>query len=128
MDLSFSGIVTEAIKKVKRGERLEDVCFSIQEVFFSMLVEVTERALAHLGKEEVLLIGGVAANKRTQEMMKIMCSERNAKFSVVPKEYAGDNGLMIAWAGILNRENPVKTDKAGIDPRWRTDEVEVSWL
>lgn len=128
MDLSFSGIVTEAIKKFKQGEKLEDVCYSIQEVFFSMLTEVTERALAHLGKDEVLLIGGVAANRRAQEMMRIMCRERKARFSVVPKEYSGDNGLMIAWTGILDRKNKSPAGKADIDPRWRTDEVDIGWI
>ena len=130
MDLSFSGIVTEALKKYKQGSKLEDVCFSLQETCFSMLVEVTERALAHTGKEEILLTGGVAANKRLQEMLEIMCKERCARFFSVPKEYSGDNGAMIAWAGLLGfkygqkRFDPKKDD---IDPTWRTDEVEVSW-
>ncbi len=130
MDLSFSGIVTECIKRYEKGEKIENLCFSIQEVLFSMLVEVTERALAHLGKGEVLLTGGVAANKRLQEMYEVMCREQKAKFKVVPKEFAGDNGAMIAWAGILayksgQRINPKKAD---ILPRWRTDEVEIGWI
>ena len=59
-----AGIVSAAIQKYKQGAKKEDLCFSIQETLFSMLVEVTERALAHTQKNEVLLIGGVAANKR----------------------------------------------------------------
>lgn len=127
MDLSFSGIVTECTKKHERGEKLENVCFSIQEVFFSMLSEVTERALAHLGKDKVLLTGGVAANKRLQKMLETMCRERKAKFETVPKEFAGDNGLMIAWTGILAHKSKQKIPK-DVDSRWRTDDVGIPWL
>ncbi|MEE9323740.1 MAG: bifunctional N(6)-L-threonylcarbamoyladenine synthase/serine/threonine protein kinase [Candidatus Aenigmarchaeota archaeon] len=127
MDLSFSGILTSCIQKHERGEPLENLCFSIQEVFFSMLTEVTERALAHLGKGEVLLTGGVAANLRLQEMLKTMCNERGAKFDVVPREFAGDNGLMIGWNGVLAHKTGQKISK-DVDSRWRTDDVEITWI
>jgi universal protein Kae1 len=131
MDLSFSGILTEALKLWKEGVATEDLCFSLQETFFAMLVEVTERALAHCEKEEVLLTGGVAANKRLQEMLEIMCKERGAKFFVVPKEFAGDNGAMIAWNGLqifLATRKGIGIEESKIKPKWRTDEVDVVWL
>jgi len=131
MDLSFSGIVTEATKRLKQHNKMGDVCFSIQETMFAMLTEVVERALAHTGKNEILLTGGVAANKRLQEMLDVMCRERGAKFAVVPHEYSGDNAAMIAWTGILAYKNgvpPLNPKKAEVLPRWRTDQVEVSWL
>ena len=43
---------------------------------FAMLVEVTERALAHCGSHEVLVVGGVGCNKRLQDMMESMASDR----------------------------------------------------
>ncbi len=130
MDLSFSGILTECLKKYESGFKIEDLCFSLQETYFSMLTEVVERALAHTGKKEVLLTGGVAANKRLQEMLSIMCNERGAKFYVVPKEFAGDNGAMIAWTGLLAYKSgkKQKIEETEIKPKWRTDEVEVKWL
>ena len=130
MDLSFSGIITEAIKKYRNGSKLEDVCFSLQETTFAMLTEVTERALAHTGKDQVLLTGGVAANKRLEEMLDIMCKERGAKFAVVPKEYSGDCGANIAWTGIVQYKAGDKgstPEEADINPVWRTDEVEINW-
>ncbi len=128
-DLSFSGIVTDAIKKLKT-EKLEDICFSLQETCFSMLTEVVERAVAHTDKEEVLLTGGVAANKRLQEMLSIMCKERGAKFHVVPAEYSGDNGAMIAWTGLLAYKSGQrqKIEDTEINRFWRTDQVDVTWL
>jgi len=131
MDLSFSGIVTAALQKLKKGDGLENVCFSLQETLFAMLTEVTERALAHTGKNEALLTGGVAANSRLQQMLRIMCGERGAKFAVVPRQFAGDCGANISWTGILAYRNgvkPLSKNEANILPRWRTDDVEVPWL
>ncbi|MCX6815158.1 MAG: KEOPS complex N(6)-L-threonylcarbamoyladenine synthase Kae1 [Candidatus Aenigmarchaeota archaeon] len=127
MDLSFSGIITESLTRFRKGESLENLCFSLQETMFAMLTEVTERAMAHTGKTELLLTGGVAANSRLQEMLGIMCRERGAVFHTVPKEFAGDCGTNIAWLGILHQKSKMKT-KPGILPRQRTDEVDVGWI
>ena len=73
MDLSLSGLLsaTEAYTYDKRFSQtaepsLEtdtitpaDLCFSLQETAFAMLVEITERAMAHIGSKEVLIVGGV---------------------------------------------------------------------
>jgi universal protein Kae1 len=127
MDLSFSGIITEALTRRRKGESLENLCFSLQETLFAMLTEVTERAMAHTGKTELLLTGGVAANSRLQEMLGVMCRERGAVFHTVPREFAGDCGANIAWLGILYHKSKMKT-KPGILPRQRTDEVDVKWI
>lgn len=130
MDMSFTGIMTSAIEKFKEGVSKADISHSMQEVCFSMLTEVTERALAHTNKKEVLLVGGVAANKRLQEMMKVMCGERGAEFYVVPQEYTGDNGLNIAWTGILVHASGGKLsiDDSHVKQNWRTEDVEIDWL
>jgi N6-L-threonylcarbamoyladenine synthase len=128
MDLSFSGILTSALQKFKKGEKIEDLCYSMQETTYAMLTEVTERALAHTGKKECLLTGGVAASQRLQEMLRTMCEERGARFFVVPREVAGDNGAMIAYTGLLAYKHGQRTKKADFYQRWRTDEVEVNWI
>jgi N6-L-threonylcarbamoyladenine synthase len=126
MDLSFAGLTTEAVKRFNKGIKAEDVAYSFQETCFAMLTEVTERAVAHTDKEEVLLVGGVAANKRLQEMLKIMCEERGAKFFVVPQEYSGDCGINIAWTGILAYQKgyEIPVEDSQIKQKWRIDEVE----
>ncbi|RLI97843.1 MAG: bifunctional N(6)-L-threonylcarbamoyladenine synthase/serine/threonine protein kinase [Candidatus Aenigmatarchaeota archaeon] len=126
MDLSFSGIVTAALNKLKR-EKLEDVCFSLQETTFAMLTEVTERALAHTCKDEVLLTGGVAANKKLQDMLGVMCKERGAGFAAVERSLSSDNGAMIAWLGMLMHKAGNSTHDEVL-PRQRTDEVDVNWI
>jgi len=131
MDLSFSGLLTAAVQLLHDGKhRLEDLCFSLQEVAFSMLTEVTERALAHTEKPEVLLTGGVAANKRLQSMLNLVAEDHNARFCVVPKEFALDNGAMIAWAGILAFQHgmTVPVEKSFVKLKWRLEEVYVPWV
>ncbi len=131
MDLSLSGLLTAATALLQKGEcRLEDLCYSLQEHAFSMVTEVTERALAHTEKREVLLTGGVAANKRLQAMLNIISEEHDAKFSVVPLQFATDNGAMIAWTGVLAFRHGlvVPIDESYVKLRWRVDKVDVPWI
>ncbi len=126
MDVSFSGILTSALNL---DDDFEDICYTLQEVTFAMLTEVTERALAHTQKEEVLLGGGVTRNKRLQEMISIMAEERGARSYVPPGEFCVDNAAMIAWTGYLMYSAGIKLsiDKSHIKQGFRTDEVKVVW-
>lgn len=126
MDVSFSGILTAAMNM--RSD-LSDLCYSIQETTFAMLTEVTERALAHTRKDEVLLGGGVCSNYRLREMVYTMAEERGAEAFVPDREYCVDNGAMIAWAGYLMEEADmsINIEESGIDQDYRTDEVDVLW-
>jgi tRNA A37 threonylcarbamoyltransferase TsaD len=131
MDVSLSGLLTAATTALKKEEyKLEDLCYSLQETAFSMVTEVTERALAHTGREEVLLTGGVAANKRLQRMIKSVAEEHNARFDVVPTNFAIDNGAMVAWTGVLAYTHGTVTaiEKSQVRLRWRLEEVEVPWM
>lgn len=129
MDFSFSGLVTAAQRLYDGGVRREDVAFSFQETAFAMLVEVTERALAYLGLDEVLLVGGVGANERLQEMLRVMCEDRGAKFYAPPKELMGDNGAMIAYTGLLMFKHDYVTplEESYAKPDFRIESVEIRW-
>lgn len=75
MDVTLSGILSsiEAYAEDKHfiprsdgGESIlennytpADLCLTLQETVFAMLVEITERAMAHVGSKEVLIVGGV---------------------------------------------------------------------
>ncbi len=128
MDLSFSGLSTAATEAAKKHE-LADVCYSLQETAFAMLVEVTERAMAHAEKKEAMLVGGVGANKRLGEMLEIMCQERGARFFLPARKFMGDNGSMIAYTGLIMMKSGVVTGLAEskVRPGYRTDDVLVTW-
>ena len=129
MDVSFSGMQTKLQQLYNKGEKIENLSFSLQETAFAMLVEAAERAMAHTNKKELVLGGGVACNKRLQEMCEIMCKERNAKFFCPKNEFLVDNAAMIAYLGEIMFESGIKKSPSEIDisPRERTDEVKVTW-
>ncbi|MFP4654360.1 MAG: bifunctional N(6)-L-threonylcarbamoyladenine synthase/serine/threonine protein kinase [Methanohalobium sp.] len=129
MDFSFSGLTTAA-KDALKFASMEDVCYSFQETAFAMMVEVTERALAHTGKNEVLLAGGVGANMRLREMLDIMCDERGASFYVPEKRFMGDNGAMIAYLGLLmyKSDSIAGIENSHVNSNFRPDAVDVTWI
>jgi N6-L-threonylcarbamoyladenine synthase len=126
MDVSLSGILSSIEQLWKQGKYgKEDLCFSLQETLFAMLVEVTERAMAHVGSKEVMIVGGVGCkrtffsfgfwglflgltspllglgNMRLQSMMQTMAEQRGGKCYQSDERYCIDNGLMIAQSGFL---------------------------
>ncbi|MGC9310329.1 MAG: tRNA (adenosine(37)-N6)-threonylcarbamoyltransferase complex transferase subunit TsaD [Candidatus Aenigmatarchaeota archaeon] len=127
MDLNFSGILTDATRKFEKMAKSgpekarADISRSFQEVSFAMLAEVTERAMAALNRKNLLLVGGVAQNMRLSEMLDIMCRERGAKFYAVAREYAGDNGAMIAASAALEFKRSNTRAPEEIRPNWRID-------
>jgi N6-L-threonylcarbamoyladenine synthase len=127
-DVSYSGLVTAAERKLTEVP-LPDLCFSLQEVAFSMLAEVTERALAHTGKGEVLLTGGVAANTALQSKLQLVSREHDAKFGVVERKFSGDCGAQIAWTGVLAYRSGMRipVNESVVKPRWRLDTVKIPW-
>ncbi len=136
MDLAFSGLLTSATEKYnkikdpqKNIQEVNDLIYSTLHTAFAMLTEVTERALAHTEKKQVILGGGVGCSKALQEMVGKMCEERGAKLFVPPNSVMVDNAAMIAWLGIIMHKAGNKTplNKSEILPKQRTDDVKVNW-
>lgn len=133
MDVSFSGILSHieqhGLNLLRSGECTEaDLCYSLQETLFAMLVEITERAMAHCNKNEVLIVGGVGCNERLQEMMRQMVAQRpNGKLHAMDDRYCVDNGCMIGYAGLLQFVDGFQTplEKSTITQRYRTDQTIV---
>ncbi|ORY48569.1 O-sialoglyco protein endopeptidase [Rhizoclosmatium globosum] len=132
MDMSFSGILAHlesTTKQTLKEYTIEDLCFSLQENLFAMLVEVTERAMAHVGAREVLIVGGVGCNERLQEMMGMMVKQRGGHLFATDESFCIDNGLMIAQAGLLQFKTGYVTPlkDTWCTQRFRTDSVLVTW-
>ena len=94
-----------------------------------MIAEAVERALAFTTKKELLIVGGVAANKRLSKMLQSVCKRHNCKFFISPQEYSGDCGSQIAWTGILESsvKQGAKLDDTFVRQSWRLDTVEVGY-
>jgi len=129
-DVAYSGLLTAAKRLVLVDKaKVEDVCYSLQETAFAMLAEATERALAFTRKDELLVVGGVAANKRLADMLKSICNRQGASLHIVPTRYAGDCGAQIACTGLLayNAGLSIEVSKAFVRQSWRIDSVDVIW-
>ncbi|MBI3640381.1 MAG: tRNA (adenosine(37)-N6)-threonylcarbamoyltransferase complex transferase subunit TsaD [Thaumarchaeota archaeon] len=126
-DVSFSGLLSATKQIIPKG--LEDACFSLQETAFAMIGEATERALSFTGKKELLIVGGVAANKRLSEILQSVCKRHNCKFFVSPRQYAGDCGSQISWTGLLESsiKQGVPLEETFVRQSWRLDTVEVMY-
>lgn len=134
MDVSFSGLLSfiesRAPQLLKQNKYTpEDLCYSLQETVFAMLVEITERAMAHCNSNEVLIVGGVGCNLRLQEMMKKMCEERGAYLFATDERFCIDNGAMIAQAGYEMFKSGMFSSlkETTVTQRYRTDQVEIKW-
>jgi universal protein Kae1 len=130
MDLSYSGLLTAITGELETGKHsINDLCFSLQETAYAMLGEITERALAHTGKPELLLTGGVAANKRLGGIVKDIAEDHGATPYIVPIRLAADNGAMIAWTGLIAYKagHTTAIDESHVNPNWRMDQVEIPW-
>jgi N6-L-threonylcarbamoyladenine synthase len=160
MDVSFSGLLTFIEKQaqtqlVNGACTANDLCYSLQETIFAMLVETTERAIAHTQADTVLIVGGVGCNVRLQDMMRDMVAERThhrrfrhytspkvlsttfepprtkdeVTLCAMDSRYCIDNGAMIAQAGIFAFQMDACTPLAETfcTQRYRTDAVDVIW-
>ena len=88
-----------------------------------------ERAMAHAGKDELLLGGGVACNERLRNMCQIMATSRDSTSHVPEKFLCIDNGSMIATLGRLQLlwGSETALDESGVRQDLRTDETPILW-
>ena len=129
MDVAFSGMLTASQVLHGRGASTQDLAYSVEVTAYSMLTEITERALAHRKKESVVLGGGVACNERLRTMVGSMAESRGKPSFAPPKSVCVDNGAMIAWTGLLAFRAGVTIPVAEsiVQPRQRTDLVATPW-
>ena len=126
-DVSFSGLLSATKSVVDKST--EDICFSLQETAFAMICEATERALSFTKKNELMIVGGVAANKRLSTMLQSISKRQKCKFFAVPIKFAGDCGAQIACLGLLEASVKKGTDLKNtfVKQSWRLDTVDVSY-
>ncbi len=130
MDTAFSGILTAAQKHLTDGKKREDVAYSVQETTFSMVLECLERGLKHMSKDEIILTGGVAINKRFREMFSELGKSLGIRYYAAEPQHCGDNGAMIAIAGslIYGSSGSDRLEDTWVNQRFRIDEVPSPWI
>ncbi|MFS8631536.1 MAG: tRNA (adenosine(37)-N6)-threonylcarbamoyltransferase complex transferase subunit TsaD, partial [Bacillales bacterium] len=117
-DFSFSGLKSAVINTVhnarQRGEEIvpEDLAASFQESVIDVLVTKTARAAEAYGAKQVLVAGGVAANKGLRAALEKEFGNKDIELVIPPLSLCTDNAAMIAAAGTVFFE---KGQRASLD-------------
>ena len=133
LNFSFSGLKTAVLTLVKKQENLTNevkanIAFAFQESITDVLVKKSLKALDQTGYNNIVVSGGVGANKKLRE--KLIFHSKNENFNTYfPKlEFCTDNGAMIALAGSLRAHLSSKNNyKFSVQPRWKLSEIESTF-
>ena len=129
-NFSFSGLKTAALTLVKKQDILNDsikanIAYEFQEAITDVLVKKSFSALEHLNLNQLVVSGGVGANKQLRKKLTHLSSKNNFKVFFPAFEFCTDNGAMIALAGALRYHLSAKNDfKYTVKPRWRLSEID----
>ena len=128
-DFSFSGLKTAVLTLVKNQPELTDtikanIAASFQESITEVLILKTLKAMNSLNLNQIVVSGGVGANKQLREKLTKSSQEDNFQLFFPSLEFCTDNGAMIALAGYLRYALSEKKDyRFTVMPRWRLTEI-----
>ncbi len=131
-DFSFSGLKTAVLTLIKKQEFLtetikENIAFEFQEAITDVLVKKSLLALENLNLDQLVVSGGVGANKQLRQKLIQQSKDKNFKVFFPALEFCTDNGAMIALAGALRYHLSAKNDYMfTVNPRWRLSELKLT--
>lgn len=131
LDFSFSGLKTAALNIVRQHEPLDDklraeIAFAFQQAVVDTLRIKCKRALDETGYQNLVIAGGVGANRRLREVLEKLGNAENARVYFPALEYCTDNGAMIAYAGALRLLRGQTDDSASdVLARWSLESLSV---
>ena len=131
-NLSFAGLKTAVLresKKINNDEKLKyNLAASFQNTINKILYKKTKIAIQEFKnktkekKVQLIVAGGVAANKSIRENLTTLSKEMNCKAIYPDLKFCGDNAAMIAWAGIKRfKKNLIDTIDISAKSRWPLD-------
>lgn len=104
LDFSFSGIKTGVLnyinseKQAGRQINIADVAASFQAAVLEVIVTKTVRAAVDMGKDKIVLAGGVASNSRLRELLGEECRKNGMELYCPSPVLCTDNAAMIGCA------------------------------
>ncbi|WP_320667265.1 tRNA (adenosine(37)-N6)-threonylcarbamoyltransferase complex transferase subunit TsaD [Prochlorococcus sp. MIT 1307] len=132
-DFSFSGLKTAMLRQVqlletKQGELpLENLAASFENIVAEVLVERSIRCVLNQELKTLVMVGGVAANKRLRKMMSDATSSYGVALHMAPKAFCTDNAAMIGVAALKRLESGVSQSsiQLGVSPRWSLEQADL---
>ncbi|MFI2857966.1 tRNA (adenosine(37)-N6)-threonylcarbamoyltransferase complex transferase subunit TsaD [Paenibacillus sp. JSM ZJ436] len=128
-DFSFSGLksaVLNAVNQSKmRGEDVQTAAIAkgFQDSVTEVLVEKAIRAVKEFGSQQLLLCGGVAANRGLRQRLSARCEQEGIPLLIPPHVYCTDNAAMIAAAAHLKwKQGAVSGLDLKADPQLKLEE------
>ena len=125
LDFSFSGLKTAVLTLVRDHQPLDgqtraDIAHATEEAIIDVLAHKARAALAQSGLSQLVVAGGVGANRLLRKRLDLEIGKRGGKVFYPAMEFCTDNGAMIAFAGALRleRHEGDKTYQFNIHPRW----------
>ena len=128
LNLSFSGLKTSVLYKVKEFDQMHDsiksnIAASFQAAVIEVLVKKITKTIELTGRKEIIIAGGVAANKKLRSSMKELEDTLDIKVFYPDLKYCGDNAAMIAYLGSLRASSKNKFVESCVRARWPLSEL-----
>ena len=128
LDLSFSGLKTSVLYTVRDIEDLTDqvkadIAASFQQAVIDVLTKKIKKAVEVSGRSEVIIAGGVAANKALRAAIKDLETSLGIRVFYPSLKYCGDNAAMIAFVGSLRSSDKIEHKASYVRARWPLSEL-----
>ena len=127
MDFSYSGLKTSALNTVEKElidqQTVNDIAYAFQDAAVDTLVIKCKRALVHTKAKRIVIAGGVGANIRLREQLKIMTKKMRCELYYPRIEFCTDNGAMIAYAGAQRLHQASSDLGFQVKPRWSLEDL-----
>ncbi|MCK9202174.1 MAG: tRNA (adenosine(37)-N6)-threonylcarbamoyltransferase complex transferase subunit TsaD [Gallionella sp.] len=129
LDFSFSGLKTAVLTLTKQHEIDEqtraDIACATQDAIVDVLAYKARAALAQTGLDQLVVAGGVGANRLLRERLSRDIGKRGGKVFYPDLQFCTDNGAMIAFAGALRlaQQQGSKDYRFDVKPRWNLAEI-----
>jgi N6-L-threonylcarbamoyladenine synthase len=128
LDLSFSGLKTSVLYTVRDIDDLTDkvkadIAASFQQAVIDVLTKKIKKAVELSGRSEVIIAGGVAANKALRTAIKDLENTINIRVYYPSLKYCGDNAAMIAFVGSLRSSDKININGSSVRARWPLSEL-----
>ena len=128
LDLSFSGLKTSVLYTVRDIENITeeikaDIAASFQQAVIDVLTRKIKKAVEVSGRSDVIIAGGVAANKALRCAIKDLENLLGIRVFYPSLKYCGDNAAMIAFVGSLRSSDKIETKASYVRARWPLNEL-----
>ena len=117
----------ETLRQTEEPLPLADLAASFEQVVADVLVQRSLRCAEDHDVRHVVMVGGVAANRRLRHCMLERGQERGIAVSIAPLAFCTDNAAMIGAAALLRLgQNTASTSlESGVAPRWPLDQADA---